>query len=378
MPLDSNTGNPVETPVADVPAEIGAPDTSTPAAKPDMADTIRQALRSQATKATADDLADRSYQEPGRQRGADGKFVPNPKANGAAGAPVITPPEEGADPAAEETTEVAAQPKAHDTPPNTWRKEIAAQFGTLPENVREEIHRRENDFHKGIGQYKEAAEFGTVMAQELVPYQGVMAQHNVNAREVVKSLAASWNMLVTGSPQQKTNLVLQLIKDHAIELPSLGSTPPQDQAQPTQDDPRLAAALQRLDKLEGNLTAQERQRAEAEYATHLDAVGKFGSNPKNEHFNAVRGEMAALLNSGQATDLQDAYDKAIWLKPDVRGSLLAKQEKERADKTAKEAAAARVAAGANVTRRGTPPVPPKAGKIEDTIRAEYRRLNGGA
>jgi len=356
---DTNAGSTGEPTVADATANGAS----------SMEDTLKSTYRELMAKGAADsdesaDTTDTAELTEGRQRGPDGKF--------------LAAKTEETEPTTEETTEaepvVAAQPKAHDTAPNTWRKEIAAEFGKLPENVREEIYRRENDFHKGIGQYKEAADFGTAMAQELLPYQQTMERHNVNARDVMKSMASSWNMLVTGSPEQKAQLVLQLVKDYGIDFASLGTNPQQGQTQPIQDDPRLATALQRLEKLEGTLTAQERQRAEAEFSQHVDLVQKFGSDPKNKHFTAVREDMAKLIESGWASDLQDAYDKAVWASPTVRPLLLAEQDKERADKAAKESAAARKASGANVTRRGTPPVPQKSGSIEDTIKSRYREL----
>lgn len=338
-------------------------------AAPSMDETLSNAYRAAMAKTEGDEEGGEATEaiaptQDGRARGPDGKFVAS-QAKAEAAQPA----------AATETVEQpATEPKPHDAAPNTWKKELATEFGKLPENVREEIHRREADFHRGIGQYKQAAGFGTEMAQELLPYQATMQQHGKHPREVIKEATAVWNTLVTGTPQEKANLWLQVAKDYGINLSPQDSNAPQRENSPVQEDPRLATALQRLEKLEGTLTSQERQRAEAEYSQNVDQVQKFGADPKHKHFAAVREHMAALIESGQATDLKDAYDKAIWINPDVRKLLLAEQEKERADKAAADAAAARKAAGANVTRRGTPPVPQKTGRIEDTITSRYREL----
>jgi hypothetical protein len=369
MTLDNtDAGNTAGSAVADVPANGNAP--------PSIDDTLKSLYREkmavaepEGTEATPEEGTEPAPVQ-GRQHAPDGKFLPS-KAEAAA------PTEEKIEP---EETPAPVVAKPHDAPPNTWRKEVANEFGKLPENVREEIHRRENDFHKGIGQYKEAAEFGTVMAQELLPFQQTMTQHNVNARDVVKSLANSWNMLVTGSPQQKAQLVLQLVKDYGIDFASLGSQPQQAQSQPTQEDPRLAAALQRLEKIEGSLTAADQERQRAEEAATISLIEKFGSDPAHKHLALVEQDIFDLLNAGlgkgldKSQRLQMAYDKAIWANPESRKLLLAEQDKARADKAAADAAAARKAAGANVTRRGTPPVPQKTGKIEDTIKSRYREL----
>lgn len=340
-----------------------------------MEDTIRAGYRaSQANGAISPDgeiVDGEEGAEQGRARGPDGKFVP--KANGAA--PAIAQDVTAVAPTTDETV-VAPAAKPHDAPPNTWKKEATADWAKLPETARQEIHRREADFHKGIGQYKDAAGFGSQMAQELLPYQQTITDKGIHPREVVKTLGAAWNTLVTGTPEAKHALLLQIAKDYGINIAAPSAEAQQPAAGATQDDPRLAVAIQRIDKLEGHLTTQERQRAEAEFATHVDKVNAFGADPKHPHFNLVRDDMSALIESGRAKDLDDAYDKAIWVNPESRKLLLAEQEKERVTKASADAAAARKAAGANVQRRGTPPVAPKPGTMEDTIRSNYRRLTG--
>lgn len=314
----------------------------------------------------------------GRVHGKGGKFAPKA---GAAPAAATTEAPAAPDATATATTTTEQPPpaaaKPHDTPPNTWKKEATAEWTKLPEGVRQEIHRREADFHKGIGQYKDAAGFGAQIAQELLPYQETINKTGIHPREIIKTLGPVWNTLATGTPEEKTQVLLRVAKDFGINIAAAGSETSQPSTAAPQEDPRLIAALQRIDKLEGHLTAQERQRAEAEFSDTVSKVESFGQDPKHPHFNTLREDMAALIESGRATDLQDAYDKAQWINPDVRASLLAAQEKERADKAAADAAAARRAAGANVTRRGTPPVSAKPGSIEDTLRSGLRRLNGG-
>lgn len=313
----------------------------------------------------------------GRVHGKGGKFAPKA---GAAPAATATEAPAAPDATATATTATETQPpaaaKPHDAAPNTWKKEVSADWAKLPENVRQEIHRREADFHKGIGQYKDAAGFGSQMAQELLPYQETINKAGIHPREILKTLGGAWNTLVTGTPEAKRALLLQIAKDYSINIAASEPGTSQPPTDAPQEDPRLVAALQRIDKLEGHLTAQERQRAEAEFSDTVSKVEAFGQDPKHPHFNTLREDMAALIESGRATDLQDAYDKAQWINPEVRASLLAEQEKERVAKAAEQAKAARQAAGANVTRRGTPPVSAKPVSIEDTLRAGLRRLNG--
>jgi hypothetical protein len=49
--------------------------------------------------------------------------------------------------------------------------------------------------------------------------------------------------------------------------------------------------------------------------------------------------MAALLREGAAKGLQDAYDQAVWARPDTRATLLAQQRAEEEQKRRTEAKA---------------------------------------
>lgn len=349
-----------------------------------MDDTIRNAYRASQQRAAqpaesgepVDAESQEATQEPrtnsaGRLIDEQGRFI---KKDG-----TVVATEQEAD-LAEPAKETHAEPvaaKPHDAAPNTWRKEASVDFAKLPENVRQEIHKREQDFHKGVEQYKGWANVGQMLHKEIQPYQEMIKAANTNAPTVIKSLLSMQHKMMTGSPEEKSALLLQIASDNGIDISSLTSAPQQVDQSTVQVDPRLATALQRIDKLESHLTTQERQRAEAEFSSKVDEVTRFGSDPKHEHYETVREDMAALIETGRASDLDDAYNKAIWINPDTRAKLLTKQDQERARKQAEDAAAARKAAGANVTRRGTPPVQATPGKMEDTILNEYRRLNSG-
>ena len=97
-----------------------------------------------------------------------------------------------------------------------------------------------------------------------------------------------------------------------------------------------------------------------------------------DHFDAVREDMAALLQAGRAQTLDDAYQMAIWANPATRAALIAKQQQEQdaarkanADLKAKDA---RKASAVNIPRRGSLAATAPKGTMEDTIRAEATRL----
>lgn len=333
------------------PAEASAP-APEPQAAPErsMDETIRE------------EYARLTHPAPERARGPDGKFLraETPEAPGDTGGEGPAPESPAPPPAAE--------PHPWDAAPNTWRKELAAEFGTLPETVRQEIHRREGDFHKGISQYRDAAAFGHAMFEDVSPHFDAMRQLGGTPREVVREVMGAWRALATGSADQKRATLLKLADGYGISLDELIEARNREPSA----GPEIAPVLQRIERLESSIT-QSQQAAERAKQEALQAqVEKFISDPSRIYIETVFEDLLALVKSGLTPE--EAYDKAIWSHPETRAQLLAKQDEERRKREAAEAAAARKAAAVNVAKRGTPPVKAPPGQMEDTIRETYRRL----
>ena len=100
----------------------------------------------------------------------------------------------------------------------------------------------------------------------------------------------------------------------------------------------------------------------------------FRSDPAHNHFNEVRDEMRLLLESGKAATLKDAYDTAVWMRGDIRQSLIDQQRAEAQKKATEQAQSAR-AKSAAVSVKGSSPVnaglTPVKGSLRDTIEAAF-------
>jgi hypothetical protein len=313
---------------------------------------------------TMEDTIRETYQKltkPQRERGPDGKFArtESTEVPGSTGTEAAAPIE---------SAPVPTEPKPWDAPPNTWSKDEAAEYAALSEKARQAIHRRESDFHKGISQYKDAAAFGHSLFEDLSPHFDVMRQLGGTPKEVVREAVGAWRTLATGSPEQKRATLLNLASSYGINLSEAADPRHRESSGP----PELAPVLQRIAQLEGTIEQSQRAREEAEHAERVSQAQKFLSDPSREHMETVFDDVVALVRAGYAPN--DAYDKAIWAHPETRAKLMAKQEAERKQREATEAAAARKAAVVNVQRRGTPPAALKTGSMEDTIRQTLRQL----
>lgn len=338
-----------------------------------MDDTIRDILQSQRERAQEPEAPAMGQAAPAakampeapeeaaqRIRDNQGKFAAKqpaaPAVGEEAGTPAIPAP--------------AAEPVAG--APNTWKKEVAAHWASLPPDVQAEVNRREADFHKGIEQYRAAATFAQSMEKTIAPYMATMQALKVTPERAINELLAFDHQLRYGSQQQKQQLFAQLAQTFGIDTANLQMV----EQQPV--DPNVAALQQQVNQLNGFIQNQQmtaQQQAEAQLNSEISA---FAADPSHSHFETVKSHMAALLQAGLARDLPDAYEQAVNANPATRAAMVAEQQRAIQADLAEKAKAAKAAASTNVRARPAMPVAKPIGTMDDTIRETLRRLTGAA
>lgn len=222
--------------------------------------------------------------------------------------------------------------------PSSWKP--AAQDAYLkaergealtPEEVRiltNEANRRESDFHRGVEEFKTHAQKARAYEQVIAPYQQTFQQLGVDAPTAIGALLKADHTLRYGDPSTKAQYFQQLAQQYGVNLEQIQNPP--------QYDPQTQYLMQQLNELRqtqaqwhNSIQQQEQTRANQE----LEQFSQAG----NAHFDAVRGDMADLLETGKATSLQDAYEKAVWMNPDIRQSLIEQQRSEAQKKAMAEA-----------------------------------------
>jgi hypothetical protein len=239
--------------------------------------------------------------------------------------------------------------------PSSWKP--AAQEAYLkaergealtPEEVRiltNEANRRESDFHRGVEEFKTHAQKARAYEAVIAPYQQTFQSLGVDAPTAIGALLKADHTLRYSDPATKAQYFQQLAQQYGVNL---------DQIQnPPQYDPQTQYLMQQLNELRqtqaqwhNSIQQQEQTRANQE----LEQFASAG----NAHFDAVRNDMADLLETGKATSLQDAYEKAVWMNPDIRQSLIEQQRSEAQKKAMAEAQALRAKTAA-VSVKGSSP-----------------------
>lgn len=251
------------------------------------------------------------------------------------------PPVEG-----EQAKQETGQPLlTQDKAPQGWTPAIREKWGTIPEDIRKEILRREDAVAVGVRQLQERFAPYETFANALAPFITEASQSGVDPKIYVHNVLASERILRKADIPTKFKELMRIADDYGIPLrevinASVGQEVLQ-KAQPQQGG-ALPPAIQQ------ELTEMRTWRENFETTSIQNQIMAFAEG--KEFFGDVKNQMASLLESGAAENLKDAYEAACWANPQVREVMLSRQGKEKKDDDLKNKQQA--AAGASAKPAG--------------------------
>jgi hypothetical protein len=332
---------------------------------------------------TEADIVETPAEKEARARDEKGRFVAKP-----AGANDTAPPAAdseappGRDPSAAPGSEAVAKepeaPRAEGAtqalaPPNGWSAEAKAVWHEAHPAIQAAAQKREQDVAKFISQRDEHASFGKEVYQTVQPYLAQIQAEGGTPTQAIRSLFNTAYVLRTGSPEQKRHLLLQTAQHYGVDLGQGEAHPGQPLSVQAEVD-RVFAQREQAEQ------QRKYQEAQIEAQTEIEA---FAADPKHTHYETVKGHMAALIGNGAAKDLQDAYDQAVWARPDTRATLLAQQRAEEEQKRRTEAKAKADAARARTVgitggpgNTASASAPGSKGSVRDDIQAAMAAHSG--
>jgi gas vesicle protein len=296
----------------------------------------------------------------GRARDEQGRFAPK----------VATEAKEAHEP----VPEPAPAPPARN-PFSSWKPDaqtalMKAERGEAltPEELkllRVEAERRESDFHKGVSEFKTHSERAKAYDQAIAPYQQHLQRLGVDAPTAINALMKADVTLRTSDPATKAQYFAQLAREYGIDLAQVQN--------PAPVDPQTQFLTQQLNELRQQQQMWQNQVQQQEQMRVQNELQQFATADK-KHFDAVRNDMADLLETGKAKNLQEAYDMAVLMRPDVRQTLIEQQLAD-AQRKALEQAQAQRAKTAAVGVKGSSPIgagsQPVTGSLRDVIAAQF-------
>lgn len=289
------------------------------------------------------------------------------------GEPEDLPEETPEEPAEPEEVPQSFQPK--------WKKAALSEWEKLPPTVRAEVERRENDFHKGIEQYKERAGAAQEWERTCQPYMATISSFGVTPQRAAEELFKADHLLRYSPVQQKVPMLIKIAGDYGVDINTLAQGIQQiagEQVWQQQNpaDPRLQQLQQQVGHLTQQLNTAQQSRVQAETSAIDAEIAAFAADPDHEHFGILQKDMALLLQNGMAKDLDTAYEMAMRQNPQTYQIWLAQQQQEWDAQRKAKIAKAKQAGAHNVRPNGRTSQPANAPNrsMEEDIEATAREL----
>lgn len=231
---------------------------------------------------------------------------------------------------APETAAPVEAPVAPQVPqrPSTWKKEywpmwdkLATGVPLTPEESKKLAdynNQRENEYKTGVSTYRNEAMAAKEFRDAVEPFLPELQANGINPAAWIKSMGQAHYALAKGSPEQKLMVFQQLARQFHVPL---GAVTQQQQPVTTELMGYIQALQQKITGFENFKSQQETYQQQQVMAALNTEISRFDDATKYPHFEAVRETMAQLLERGLAPDLDEAYDKAKWLVPEVREAL---------------------------------------------------------
>lgn len=223
--------------------------------------------------------------------------------------------------------------------PQAWKPAQREQWAKLPADIRAEIVRRETQIQQTLTQTDSVRKFANDFAQTIQPYAHLIRQQASTPLKAVENLMQTSARLMTGSQEQKAQVLAEIIGNYGIDLPTLdrvlsgvaqnGKVPSQQAEQPPGWAKPMFDFMSTVQQSREQAAEQSRQSAARE-------IEAFAEKP---FFEDLREEIADIMevatNRGRTITLEQAYKKAVALDPEISGIIA---QRERAKNPVSEAA----------------------------------------
>lgn len=238
-------------------------------------------------------------------------------------------------------------------PPARWSKEEKEEFAGLDPRVQKLLLTRnkglEGDYTRKMQEIAQERSRYTSLEQVLGPRRDTWQRQGLNDAQFLNNVISYWDL----AQRDPLDFINTFARERGIDLASHYMPTAEEIAKVFQSnagqygDPNSPQAalppqlMQKIDALSNdnmalkeyvmnqyNLEQQRQQQTYTSYRTEAASeIARFESehdehgSPLRPFFNDVRQDMVALMQAGIANTLQEAYDKSVYMRADVRGKL---------------------------------------------------------
>lgn len=218
-----------------------------------------------------------------------------------------------------------------DRAPGSWKPAIRELWSQIPKEARDEIRQRELHLEQTLTQTATMRKFATDFANMVSPYQHLIRSQGSTPLQAVNNLMQTAAGLAGGNPQQRAEIVAQIMSNYGVDVQLLDKiltqtynpqtaqyNQQQNSAPPPWAQP-IFAWMQRAENQQQQYEAQQRAQAEIE-------IKAMEAEP---FFEDLRDDIADIMeisaNRGRIISMKEAYQKAVQLNPEI-SKLVAKSK----------------------------------------------------
>ena len=201
-------------------------------------------------------------------------------------------------------------------PPPGWSVESKALYASLPDPIKQDILKREGEVSKGFKEYSEKTKRHDEIEQVLAPVRPFLQQIGVqNDAEAIRRLL-QWENRIRSNPAQA---IPELARQYGVDLSQTAQSNPVP--------PELKPVVDQFGNIANDVQYLKSELQRRDQTAAAESLAQFAKD--KPHFESVKTDMGYLMmtaaNSGRSLSLDDAYQQAIWAKPEIREQLIKEQ-----------------------------------------------------
>lgn len=279
------------------------------------------------------------------------------------------------EPVVEETTSEEETKEGEEVkPPAGWDPETKEIFKSLDPTIQQVMLKREKDYAQGIQKYAEGAKDSAKYQEIIAPYRAMIAAKGGTVEGTLQSMLNTAYQLETLTPDKKVQLLQNLAKQYGVDLNQSNGSADDEYV-----DPDIQVLNTKISELQNEMMSQKVGVRNQQAQQLSVAIEAFKNDPKNEHYELVKNDMAGLFEAGVATDLEDAYDKAVRMNKDLHAKLVESQlqvrEKTKKAKSDKVVAKAKKAEGVHLKSQEVVTGSQSYDSMEDELSDIYDKMS---
>jgi len=225
--------------------------------------------------------------------------------------------------------------------PQAWKPSAREHWDAIPEEARREIVRHEEQVKDALRKTVKERQFADAVRQTVEPYRATIEGEGGTVVQAIGQLMQTAQALRTAPPPHKAQLVAGLIKQFGVDVQQLDNALAGQQPQADPVAERIEKELAPVRQWQQQM-AQQQQMQEQQEQQRINQLAQEFYATEPEFIEDVR-DMMVHIYDGQMP-LQEAYDRACWANPEIRGVLQKRAQAEQASQVNQQTQKAKRAA----------------------------------